>query len=198
MAFELPDLPYAPDALEPHMSAKTFSFHHGKHHATYVNKLNAAIEGGTLADKSLQDIIMETAGDEAKKGVFNNAAQTWNHTFFWNSMSPNGGGAPTGDVGSLIDRDFGGYESFKEQFVTTAANAFGSAWTWLVEKDGKLSIVPTFNAGTPMTDGYNAILTCDVWEHAYYLDFQNDRPGFVTTFLENLANWDFANAKLNG
>ena len=196
MAFELPDLPYAKDALQPHISANTFDFHHGKHHNTYVVNLNNMVADTDMASMSLEDIMKATAGDASKAGVFNNAAQVWNHTFFWNSMSPNGGGAPTGAIAAAIDAAFGSYAEFKEAFKTAGMTQFGSGWAWLVAKDGKLEIVKTPNAGCPLTDGYTPIITCDVWEHAYYLDYQNRRPDFLEAFLNNLVNWDFANANL--
>ncbi|WP_374446189.1 superoxide dismutase [Stella sp.] len=192
MAFELPPLPYAPNALEPHMSANTFSFHHAKHHQAYVTNLNNLIKDTPLADKSLEDIIMATASDAAKAGVFNNAAQVWNHTFFWNSMKPQGGGAPSGDLAKKIDAAFGSLAKFKEEFKAAAVGQFGSGWAWLVLDGADLKIVKTGNAGTPMTSGQKALLTVDVWEHAYYLDYQNRRPDFVQTFLDHLVNWDFA------
>jgi Fe-Mn family superoxide dismutase len=193
MAFELPTLPYAKDALEPHMSANTFSFHHEKHHNTYVVNLNGLVEGTDLEGKSLEDIVAATAGNPDKAGVFNNAAQVWNHTFFWHSMKPNGGGAPTGDLAAKIDADFGSFDAFKDAFKTAGATQFGSGWAWLVVGDGgKLEVVKTPNAETPLTAGKTPLLTCDVWEHAYYLDYQNRRPDFLAAFLDNLANWDFA------
>ena len=192
MAFVLPALPYDKTALEPHISAQTFEFHHGKHHNTYVVNLNKLVEGTDLADASLEDIIVKSRGDAAKAGVFNNAAQVWNHTFFWHSMKPNGGGAPSGDLASRIDADFGGLDKFKEAFKNAATTQFGSGWAWLVVKDGKLEIVKTGNAETPVGTGATPLLTIDVWEHAYYLDYQNRRPDFVQSFLDNLVNWDFA------
>lgn len=193
MAFELPALPYAKDALEPHMSANTFSFHHEKHHNTYVVNLNGLVEGTDLEGKSLEDIVAATAGNAEKAGVFNNAAQVWNHTFFWHSMKPNGGGAPTGDLAAKIDADFGSFDAFKDAFKAAGATQFGSGWAWLVVGDGgKLEVVKTPNAETPLTQGKTPLLTCDVWEHAYYLDYQNRRPDFLASFLDNLANWDFA------
>ena len=192
MPFELPDLPYAKDALAPHISAETFDFHHGKHHQAYVNKLNSLTEGTDNASKSLEELIRSTEG-----GLFNQAAQVWNHTFFWNSMKPGGGGAPSGDIAAAIDRDLGGYDKFKEDFTAAAAGRFGSGWAWLVKNgDGKLSITSTANAGNPMTDGLTPILTLDVWEHAYYVDYRNARPKFIAAFLDNLVNWDFANQNL--
>jgi len=193
MAFELPALPYAKDALEPHMSANTFSFHHEKHHNTYVVNLNGLIDGTDLAGKSLEEIVSATAGNPDKAGVFNNAAQVWNHTFFWHSMKPSGGGAPTGDLAAKIDADFGSFDAFKDAFKAAGATQFGSGWAWLVVGDGgKLEVVKTPNAETPLTQGKTPLLTCDVWEHAYYLDYQNRRPDFLASFLDNLANWDFA------
>ncbi|BBK43753.1 superoxide dismutase [Allostella vacuolata] len=192
MAFELPPLPYAPNALEPHMSANTFSFHHAKHHQAYVTNLNNLIKDTPLADKSLEEIIQATAADASKAGVFNNAAQVWNHTFFWNSMKPSGGGAPSGDLAAKIDAAFGSLAKFKEEFKAAAVGQFGSGWAWLVLDGSDLKIVKTGNAGTPMTSGQKALLTVDVWEHAYYLDYQNRRPDFVQTFLDHLVNWDFA------
>ncbi len=193
MAFELPALPYEKNALEPHMSANTFEFHHGKHHNTYIVNLNGMLDGSDLADASLEDIIKATAGDPAKAGMFNNAAQVWNHTFFWNSMKPNGGGAPTGELAAKIDSDLGGFDAFKDAFKAAGATQFGSGWAWLVVGDGgKLEVVKTPNAETPLTQGKTPLLTCDVWEHAYYLDYQNRRPDFLAAFLDNLANWDFA------
>jgi Fe-Mn family superoxide dismutase len=192
MAFELPPLPYDKTALEPHMSAKTLEFHHGKHHQAYVTNLNNLIKDTPLASKSLEEIIKATAKDEAKAGVFNNAAQVWNHTFFWSSMKPNGGAAPAGDLAQGVTRDFGGLDKFKELFKQAAVGQFGSGWAWLVADKGELKIVKTPNAVTPLTSGQVPLLTCDVWEHAYYLDYQNRRPDFVQTFLDKLANWDFA------
>mgnify|MGYP006277463179 FL=1 len=162
MSFTLPELPYSPDALTPHMSAETFDFHHGKHHAKYVDTLNKLIDGTSMADKGLEDIVMNSEG-----GVFNNAAQHWNHSFFWNCMSPDGGGKPSGDLLARLEKDFGSYDSFVEQFSNTAATQFGSGWGWLVEKDGKLQVMSTANADLPMKHGAKALLTVDVWEHAY-------------------------------
>ncbi len=187
MSYELPDLPYAKDALVPHMSAETFDYHHGKHHAAYVNKLNSLTEGTEYTGKSLEELIKTTDG-----GLFNQAAQVWNHTFFWNSMKPEGGGAPTGDLAAAIDRDFGGYDAFKQAFSDAAAGRFGSGWAWLVKDGDKLAVVSTANAGNPMTDGQTPILTLDVWEHAYYVDYRNARPKFIDAFLNNLVNWEFA------
>ncbi len=191
MAFELPPLPYAQDALEPHISANTLGFHHGKHHNTYVTNLNNLTKDTPLADKSLEDIILEVAGNAEKQGIFNNAAQVWNHTFYWHSMKPNGGGAPSGDLAAKIEADFGGFDKFTEAFKQAATTQFGSGWAWLVVENGTLKVTKTGNADTPMAHGQTALLTIDVWEHAYYLDFQNRRPDYISTFLEKLVNWDF-------
>jgi Fe-Mn family superoxide dismutase len=196
MAFELPPLPYAANALEPHMSANTFSFHHAKHHNAYVTNLNNLIKDTPLAEKSLEEIVKASAGDASKAGIFNNAAQVWNHTFFWNSMKPNGGGQPSGALAAKINETFGSFDKFKEEFKNAAVTQFGSGWAWLVVEGGKLKIVKTANADTPLAHGQTALITVDVWEHAYYLDFQNRRPDFVQTFLDHLANWDFAAANL--
>ncbi len=196
MAFELPPLPYADTALEPHMTAKTFSFHHAKHHQAYVTNLNNLVKDTPLADASLEDVIKASAGDAAKAGIFNNSAQVWNHTFFWNSMKPNGGGKPTGAIAAKIDADLGGYDKFVEQFKAAGTTQFGSGWAWLVVEGGKLKVTKTGNADTPMVHGQTALLTIDVWEHAYYLDYQNRRPDFITAFLDHLVNWDFANENL--
>jgi len=196
MAFELPSLPYDATALEPHVSANTLGFHHGKHHNAYVTNLNNLIQGTPLVDQDLETIIKATAGDAAQAGIFNNAAQVWNHTFFWNSMSPNGGGAPTGDLASKIDAAFGSLNDFKAAFKAAGIGQFGSGWVWLVSNNGKLEIVKTANAETPLTDGLTPLVTCDVWEHAYYLDFQNRRPDFLQAFLDNLINWEFAASNL--
>ena len=189
MAFTLPNLPYAKDALAPHISAETLDFHHGKHHAAYVNKLNELLAGKPEAEKSLEDVIK---GSEVGTPVFNNAAQIWNHTFYWSSMKPKGGGQPTGDLLAAINRDFGSFDKFKEEFTNAGVTQFGSGWAWLVEKDGKLAVTKTSNADLPMKHGQKALLTMDVWEHAYYIDFRNLRPKYIETFLSSLVNWDFA------
>jgi Fe-Mn family superoxide dismutase len=187
----LPELPYAKDALEPHISAETLEYHYGKHHATYVDKLNGLVPGTEFESASLEDIIKKASG-----GIFNNGAQVWNHTFYWNCLSPNGGGAPSGDLGKAIDDAFGGFDAFKEAFTNSAVNNFGSGWTWLVkDASGKLEIVNTSNAANPMTDGKTPVLTCDVWEHAYYIDYRNARPKYMEAFW-NLVNWDFAGSNL--
>lgn len=198
MTIQLPDLPYAKDALAPHISAKTLEFHHDKHHAAYVTNTNKFIAGTELADKSLEEIIHAVATAPDKKGLFNNAAQVWNHTFLWNSMTPNGGGKPKGEIAERIQQDFGSHEAFAEKFSATAVGQFGSGWAWLVLDGGKLVVEGTANADTPLVHGKKPLLTCDVWEHAYYLDFQNRRPDYVKTFLEHVVNWDFANANLKG
>jgi Fe-Mn family superoxide dismutase len=192
MAFELPALPYAQDALEPHISAETLSFHYGKHHNTYVVKLNGLIGGTADESKSLEDIVKSSTGP-----VFNNAAQIWNHTFYWNSLSPNGGGEPTGKIAEAINASFGSFEALKEKLNDKAVNNFGSSWTWLVQlADGSLDIVNTSNAGTPLTEeGVTPLITVDLWEHAYYIDYRNVRPDYLKGFWA-LVNWEFANANL--
>ena len=190
MAFELPPLPYADNALDPHISERTISFHYGKHHAAYVNNLNGLIEGTDNADKSLEDIVKSAPAG----GLFNNAAQVWNHTFYWNCMSPDGGGDPTGDLAAAIESSFGSVDAFKEQFKTDAVGNFASGWTWLVREGDGLAIVKTDDADTPLAHGQTALLTIDVWEHAYYLDYQNARPAYVDTFIANLLNWEFVAA----
>lgn len=196
MTFSLPELPYAKNALEPYMSAETFSFHHEKHHQAYVTNLNNLVKDTPLSGRSLEEIIMESAKDSAKAGIFNNAAQVWNHTFFWHSMKPGGGGAPTGKIADKINSDLGGLDKFKEAFKQAATTQFGSGWAWLVLNGDKLEIMKTGNADLPMAHGKKAILTLDVWEHAYYLDYQNRRPDFATAYLDHLVNWDFANKNL--
>jgi superoxide dismutase, Fe-Mn family len=191
MAFTLPELPYSKDALAPHISAETLEYHHGKHHKAYVDNLNKLIDGKPEANKSLEEIIMSAP----EGGVFNNAAQVWNHTFYWSSMkapSARGGGQPTGDLATAITRDFGSFDKFKEEFATAGATQFGSGWAWLVIEGGKLKVTKTPNADLPMKHGQKALLTMDVWEHAYYIDFRNARPKYIETFLTSLANWDFA------
>jgi superoxide dismutase, Fe-Mn family len=193
MAFEQAPLPYDPGALEPHgMSAETFSYHYGKHHAAYVANLNNLTKDTELADKPLEEVIKISAKDPAKSGIFNNAAQAWNHTFFWNSMSPSGGGTPTGQLAAKIDSDLGGYDKFKEAFKTAATTQFGSGWAWLVLDNGTLKVTKTSNAENPLVQGQVPLLTLDVWEHAYYLDYQNKRPDFIQNYLDRLVNWDFA------
>ncbi len=198
MAFEQPALPYEFTALEPHMTAKTFEFHYGKHHATYVTNLNNLTKDSPLANQSLEEIIKATFGDPSKAGIFNNAAQVWNHTFFWKSMKPNGGGTPTGDLATQINATFGSLDKFKEEFKAAATTQFGSGWAWLVKDGSTLKITKTGNAENPIAHGQTPLLTLDVWEHAYYIDFQNRRPDFISTYLENLVNWDFAAANFAG
>lgn len=193
----LPPLPYDPAALEPHMSAKTFSFHYEKHHRAYVDNLNKLIENTPWADKSLEETILASAGNSETVGIFNNAAQVWNHTFFWNCLKPQGGGEPDADLKNLIVSSFGSFDDFKAQFKQAALTQFGSGWAWLVKDKDGLKITKTPNADTPMVHGQTALLTCDVWEHAYYLDFQNRRPDYVDTFLNHLVNWDFVAANLS-
>lgn len=196
MALELPALPYDSSALEPHMSARTLSFHHGKHHAAYVTNYNNAVKDTPLADKPLEDVIKEVAGDASKMAVFNNGAQVWNHAFFWKCMRANGGGKPSGDVLARIEAAFGSFDAFKEAFKAAAVTQFGSGWAWLVQDGGTLKVVKTANADTPLAHGQTALLTCDVWEHAYYLDYQNRRPDFVQAFLDHLVDWDFVAGNL--
>ena len=196
MSLQLPELPFAKDALAPHMSAETLDFHHGKHHNAYVVKGNELLADAGIEGADLEQLVHDTA--KIGGALFNNVGQHYNHSFFWNSLSPNGGGAPTGDIAARIDADFGSYEEFKAQFVAGGMGQFGSGWGWLVEQDGKLAIAKSANAETPLTSGAKPILVADVWEHAYYLDFQNRRPDFLASFLDNLVNWDFANANLAG
>lgn len=191
MAFELPPLPYAQDALEPHYSAKTLSFHHGKHHQAYISKTNELVAGTELEGKSLEEVIA-AAKAAGNQGLFNQSAQIWNHTFFWHCMKPGGGGKPGGALGEAIDKAFGSYDDFVAKFKASAVGNFGSGWTWLVKQGDGLAIVNTSGAGTPLVEqGQTPLLTVDVWEHAYYLDYQNRRPDFVQAFFDNLANWDF-------
>ena len=194
MKLELPELPFAKDALAPHMSADTLDFHHGKHHNAYVVKGNELLEGAGLEADSLEKLVMQAA--KAGGGLFNNVGQHYNHSFFWNSISPSGGGQPTGSVADAINASFGSYENFKAEFVGAGVGQFGSGWVWLAAEGETLKIVKTANADTPLTEGLRPILVCDVWEHAYYLDFQNRRPDFLSSFLDNLVNWEFANQNL--
>lgn len=196
MAIELPALPYEADALEPYIGATTLGFHHGKHHQTYVTNTNNLIKGTDLENASLEAIIAASANNAEKVGLFNNAAQVWNHTFYWSCMKKGGGGAPTGAIAAKINEDFGSYDAFAEAFKNAGLTQFGSGWAWLVLESGKLKITKTPNADTPMAHGQKAILTVDVWEHAYYLDYQNKRADYIDTFLKHLVNWDFANANL--
>jgi superoxide dismutase, Fe-Mn family len=197
MAFTQAPLPYDPGALEPHgMSARTFEFHYGKHHAAYVTNLNNLVKDTPMADQAIEDVIKGSFGDASKAGIFNNAAQVWNHTFFWSSMKPNGGGAPTGALAEKINSDLGGFDKLKEEFKAAATTQFGSGWAWLVVDNGKLKVTKTGNAENPLVHGQTPLLTLDVWEHAYYVDFQNRRPDFISNYLDQLVNWDFANQNL--
>ena len=192
----LPDLPYAIDALEPALSAKTLGFHHGKHHSAYVANLNKLIDGTDLASKSLEDIILQTVNEPGKAAIFNNAAQIWNHTFYWHSMKPEGGGLPTGQLLKKINADFGSTDSCVEKLKNAALTQFGSGWAWLVVKNDKLEVIKTANADTPLAHGLKPLLAVDVWEHAYYLDFQNARGSYLDAFFKNLVNWDFGQSNL--
>ena len=193
MSFELPQLPYAKDALEPHISAETLEYHYGKHHKTYVDKLNGLVPGTEFEGKSLEDIIKSAPAG----GIFNNAAQVFNHTFYWNCLSPNGGGEPTGAIADAIKSKWGSFEEFQKEFNDKAVNNFGSSWTWLVKNDDfSLEIVNPSNAGNPMTNGQRPVLTCDLWEHAYYIDYRNVRPDYLKAFW-TLVNWDFVNESFN-
>ncbi len=197
MAFEQEPLPYDFNALEPHgMKAETFEYHYGKHHKSYVDNLNKLTADTELANKSLEEVIKVTYNDASKQGVFNNAAQVWNHTFFWSCLKPSGGGAPTGDLAARIDKDFGSFDKFKEEFTAAATTQFGSGWAWLIDDNGTLKVTKTSNAVDPVAEGQKALLTLDVWEHAYYIDFRNARPAFIKNYLDNLVNWDFAAANL--
>ena len=196
MAVVLPDLPYSKDDLEPHISSRTLEFHHRKHHQAYVTNLNKLIEGTALAAKSLLDIVTESADDPARSGIFNNAAQVWNHSFYWRSMKPRGGGLPTRRVAAKIDSDFGSHDRFIEELRTAGLSQFGSGWAWLVLRDDKLEITKTPNAGTPITQGMKPLLAVDVWEHAYYLDYQNRRADYLDAFIGHLINWEFVDSNL--
>ncbi len=191
MAFELPTLPYAQDALAPHISAETLEYHYGKHHKTYVDNLNKLVDGTDNASRSLEEIIMSS-----EAGLFNNSAQVWNHTFFWNCLTPNGGGAPTGELADRINSSFGSYEDFKAQITEAGLTQFGSGWAWLVEDGSGLAIMKTPNADLPMKHSAKALFTIDVWEHAYYIDYRNARAKFIEVVLDNLVNWDFVAANL--
>jgi superoxide dismutase, Fe-Mn family len=191
MSHELPPLPYDYEALAPHLSADTLKFHHDKHHAGYVTNLNKMVEGTDMAGMSLEDVIKATYNNPDKAGIFNNAAQVWNHTFYWNCMKPSGGGTPTGELAEKINADFGSLEQFKEAFKNAGATQFGSGYAWLILENGKLAVTKTPNAVTPLAEGKTALLTMDVWEHAYYLDYQNRRPDYAQAFLDSLVNWNF-------
>lgn len=196
MAINLPELPYAKDALAPYISANTLEFHQGKHHKTYVDNLNKLIAGTDLEAKSLEEIIKIAAKDPAKAGIFNNAAQSWNHSFYWKCLKPQGGGAPTGAIAAKINATFGSHDKFVEELKNAGATQFGSGWAWLVLDGSDLKITKTPNADTPLAHGQKALLTIDVWEHAYYLDYQNRRPDYLAAVIQNLINWDFVNANL--
>jgi len=196
MNFTLTDLPYKNDALAPHISPKTLDFHHGKHHKAYVTNLNKLIAGTDLAGESLENIIKKTVNNADKAGIFNNAAQVWNHSFYWQSMKTNGGGLPTGNIAKKINADFGSFENFTEQLKNAGISQFGSGWAWLVLKNDKLEIMKTSNADTPIAYSVKPLLTIDVWEHAYYLDYQNGRGDYIDAFIQNLINWEFANSIL--
>jgi superoxide dismutase, Fe-Mn family len=196
MAYTFPTLPYEQGALAPYISAETLSFHYGKHHKGYVDNLNKLIAGSELDDFSLEDIIKQVAGKADKVGIYNNAAQAWNHTFYWSSLKPGGGGKPTGKLAGMIDASFGSYDNFKAEMLKAAAGQFGSGWAWLVKNGDKLEIIKTGNADTPLTLGVVPLLTIDVWEHAYYLDYQNLRPKYTETVIDSLLNWDFAEKNL--
>ncbi len=191
MAFELPPLPWAEDALAPHISAETIEYHYGKHHKTYVDNLNKAVDGTPDADLSLEDIILKAEGP-----LFNNSAQVWNHTFFWNGLAPSGGGAPTGAVADKINASFGSYDEFRTQITQAGITQFGSGWAWLIDNNGTLEVTKTANADLPLKHGQKALWTIDVWEHAYYIDYRNARPKFIDVVLDNLINWDFVNQNL--
>jgi Fe-Mn family superoxide dismutase len=195
--FTLPPLPYAENALEPVISANTLSFHYGKHHKAYVDNLNKLAAGTQYESMPLEQVIRDTAGKPDKSGVFNNAAQVWNHTFYWSCMRPGGGGKPTGRVAQMIDSDLGGYDNFRKEFATACTTQFGSGWGWLVSEGGKLRIMKTPNAELPWTKGATALLTIDVWEHAYYLDYQNRRPEYANAVIDKLLNWEFAMQNLS-
>ncbi len=197
MAFEQPPLPFAMDALEPYgMKAETFEYHYGKHHKAYVDNLNNLTKDNEFGSMSLEDVIKKSFGNPATVGIFNNAAQVWNHTFFWHCLKPAGGGQPTGDLAAKIDAAFGNFENFKKEFSNAAATQFGSGWAWLVEENGTLKVTKTPNAENPLVHGQKPLLTLDVWEHAYYIDFRNARPAFIANFLDKLVNWDFVAANL--
>lgn len=192
MTFTLPQLPYAMDALVPYISQETLEYHYGKHHQAYVTNLNKLVADSDFATMSLEDVIKKSSG-----GIFNNAAQVWNHTFYWHCLSPNGGSEPTGKLAEAINHAFGSFTAFQEQFTQAAITTFGSGWAWLVQdKQGQLKIISTSNAGTPMTEGFTALMTCDVWEHAYYIDYRNARPNYLTAFW-NLVNWEFVASNMH-
>ena len=196
MSFSLPDLPYSVDALAPHVSADTLRLHHGKHHATYVDKLNGLVSGTPMESMDLDTVVLESAGNADQVGIFNNAGQAWNHNHYWNCMKPNGGGAPTGDIADAINGSFGSFDTFREQFLAAATAHFGSGWAWLVADGGTLKITATPNAKSCIVDGHTSLIACDVWEHSYYLDYQNRRPEYLSAFVDKLLNWDYVNQQL--
>lgn len=196
MTFELPDLPFPPDALEPHISKTTMQFHHGKHHATYVKTANELIKGTPYEKMTLESVILASFAKPDELKIFNNTAQVWNHTFFWQSMRPDGGGEPDGEVAKRLQEAFGSYAEFRKKFAAAATGRFGSGWAWLSLDNGKLTVTSTPNAENPLITGQVPLLTCDVWEHAYYLDYQNQRPAFVEAFLGHLVNWKHVEARL--
>ena len=198
MAITLPELPYPKNALEPYISERTLEFHYGKHHNAYVTKLDGLIAGSDLESEDLETIVKRTAGDASRILIFNNAAQVWNHSFYWQCMKTGGGGTPSGELNAKIESDLGSLTNFIEEFKTAAATQFGSGWAWLLLDEGRLKVTKTPNADTPLAYGQKALLTIDVWEHAYYLDYQNRRPDYINTFLEKLVNWDFVAANLSG
>ena len=196
MAYELPALPYDYTSLDPYISKSTLEFHHDKHHAAYVNNYNGLVKDTPFDSQAIEEVIKAVAGDASKAGIFNNAAQAWNHTFYWNSIKPNGGGTPTGALADKITADFGSFEAFVDEFKKAGATQFGSGWAWLVLDNGTLKVTKTGNAENPLTTGATPLLTMDVWEHAYYLDYQNRRPDYINDFLTKLVNWDFVAANL--
>jgi superoxide dismutase, Fe-Mn family len=197
MAYELPTLPYDHSALEPNISADTLKFHHDKHHAAYVTNFNNMVKDSPLDSMPLEEVIKSTHGDDSKAGIFNNAAQAWNHTFYWNCMKPNGGGEPTGALADKIKADFGSFDEFKTAFKQAGSTQFGSGWAWLVLDNGTLKVTKTANADNPIAHGQTPLLTMDVWEHAYYLDFQNRRPDYIDTFISSLINWDYVSEQMS-
>ena len=197
MAFELPNLPYANDALAPYMSSETLDFHHGKHHQTYVTNLNNLVKDSDLQDASLEDIVVKSSKDSNMAGIFNNAGQHWNHILFWQCMKPSGGGAIPSELESRIISDFGGVDQFKEAFIQAGTTQFGSGWAWLAIDNGKLVVTKSTNASNPLVDGMKPILGCDVWEHSYYIDYRNKRPDYLKAFLDNLVNWEFVASQLD-
>lgn len=197
MAFELPSLPYANDALAPYMSSETLDFHHGKHHQTYVTNLNNLVKDSDMQDATLEDIIVKSSKDSSMAGIFNNAGQHWNHILFWQCMKPNGGGAIPSELESRINSDFGSVDQFKEAFIQAGTTQFGSGWAWLAIDNGKLVVTKSANASSPLVDGMKPILGCDVWEHSYYIDYRNKRPDYLKAFFDNLVNWEFVSSQLD-